>query len=162
MLSIEFVGNVPIDQCICICILLIAGHKLAKPPRNLTIGPLYFDRHTTRLLTTKVSWGQPKTSIPVNKYKIFWSRHLSGTIDSLAMEQATVYEPQRHYEIRHLIPDSSYYIQVMAISIFGRKRLKSKKESRFLNTTLSAVITQPAESPPLNDRPYQHRDNNLR
>lgn len=51
---------------------------------------------------------------------------------------------QRHqYEITNLIPDSSYYVQVQAMSINGRRRLKSEKYSILYNTTI--VPTQSFE-----------------
>lgn len=45
---------------------------------------------------------------------------------------------QRHqFEITNLLSDSSYYIQVQAMSINGRRRLKSEKCSILHNTTIT-------------------------
>ena len=51
------------------------------------------------------------------------------------MQTATVPEPQRYFELRQLLPYTTYYIQVQAISIVSQKRLRSKKISITLNTT---------------------------
>lgn len=84
----------------------------------------------------------------MDKYKIFWSRHLPGVINSVSMQQATVMEPQRHFELRELVPESTYYIQLQSISFFGQKRLRSKKVSVTLNTT--------AEMQPLSHLQVRH------
>lgn len=120
----------------------LVGHKYPKPPRDLTIGPVVTDRHNSSLLSATLSWTllQRTQSIPVDKYKIFWSRHLPGVINSISMQQATVMEPQRHFELRQLVPDSTYYIKVQSISVFGQKRLRSKKTSVTLNTTGIAMV----------------------
>lgn len=60
---------------------------------------------------------------------------MPGVINSVSMQQATVFEPQRHFELRQLAPDSTYYVQVQSISVFGQRRLRSKKTSFTLNTT---------------------------
>lgn len=121
---------------------LCLGHKYPKPPQDLTIGPVHSDRQNASLLSATLKWTQLRTqSIPIDKYKIFWSRHLPGVINSISMQHAAVLEPQRHFELRHLVPDSTYYIQVQSISVFGQKRLRSKKTSVTLNTTaLEAAV----------------------
>lgn len=113
-----------------------AGNKYPKPPRDLEFGPMHHDSHSSgQLLSTIISWTPPARtqSIPVDKYKIFWSRQLPGS--SVAMQHATVAEPHRYFELRHLQPESTYHVQVQAISVFGQKRLRSKKSSITLNTT---------------------------
>lgn len=114
----------------------------------MAIGAVHNDRQNASLLSATLTWTQQKTqSIPIDKYKIFWSRHLPGVINSISMQQATVLEPQRHFELRHLVPDSTYYIQVQSISVFGQKRLRSKKTSVTLNTTAATeAVTLPAMS----------------
>lgn len=94
------------------------------------------DRQNSSLLSAILTWEQQKIHvIPVDKYKIFWSRQLPGAINSISMHQATVLEPHRQFELRHLVPGSTYCVQVQAISVFGQKRLRSKKASIALNTT---------------------------
>ena len=41
----------------------------------------------------------------------------------------------RSYVLKNLSKNSIYYIQVQAISLFGKKRLKSLKESKIFNQT---------------------------
>jgi len=43
------------------------------------------------------------------------------------------------FEIKKLLPNSSYYIQVQAISYIGSRRLKSEKLSMLFNTTLQPL-----------------------
>lgn len=115
---------------------ILSGHKYPKAPRELAYGPVHSDRTNSSLLSATLTWTQPSTQIPVDKYKIFWSRHLPHKlINSLSMQHATVLEPQRHFELRQLVANSTYYIHVQAISVFGQKRLRSKKASITLNTT---------------------------
>lgn len=40
-------------------------------------------------------------------------------------------------EFHDLLPDSIYYVQVNALSSFGRKRIRSDKVQIFINTTHS-------------------------
>lgn len=43
------------------------------------------------------------------------------------------------FEIKKLLPNSSYYIQVQAVSYIGTRRLKSDKRSMLFNTTLHSL-----------------------
>lgn len=46
-----------------------------------------------------------------------------------------LFQTRRYFEFWDLLPNSYYYLQVHAVSIFGRKRLKSGKIWLSLNTT---------------------------
>lgn len=51
-------------------------------------------------------------------------------------------QPARHFEFWNLKPNSMYYLQIQALSSFGKKRsLKSPKESLLLNTSISSNAT---------------------
>jgi hypothetical protein len=106
-----------------------------KPPRNVTLDPFRLGANNT--LTQKIYWQLPKSDIPVQKYRISWSLYINGINESLLKETAVVAEPKRHYEIRDLLPNSMYYLQIQAISLFGYKRLKSEPATQLINTTLS-------------------------
>lgn len=68
------------------------------------------------------------------------------------MEQVFVMEPQRHYEIKNLLPNASYYIQLQSIATFGRRRLVSEKRSKIINTTLDKDVISFDENLSLNNR----------
>lgn len=42
----------------------------------------------------------------------------------------------RHYEIKGLQPNSIYYLQIHAVSVYGKRRLKSAASSELMNTTV--------------------------
>lgn len=109
-----------------------------QPPKNLTLGPLVLNANGT--YNRKVTWQLPRSDLPVEKYKISWSLYLNssktGNASSLFKETATVSAPARHYEIRGLQPNSIYYLQIHAISVYGKWRLKSAAASELMDTTV--------------------------
>uniref|UniRef100_U5EUX2 Putative adhesion-type protein n=1 Tax=Corethrella appendiculata TaxID=1370023 RepID=U5EUX2_9DIPT len=120
-----------------------------KPPRapnDLVLGPLLLNKNST--YDQEISWKLPKSDMPVEKYRIHWSLFLKSnqstenstnnnlSINSLYKETATVSEPKRNYVIHGLLPNSFYYIQIEAISLFGKQRLKSEAKSEIINITM--------------------------
>ncbi|XP_075158435.1 anosmin-1 Kallmann syndrome 1 [Haematobia irritans] len=106
--------------------------KPPKPPADLKVVSSHYDG---KYVTIKIVWCASKSNLPIEKYKIIWSLYVNTHMESLISNEA--YVKDRHqYEITNLIPDSSYYVQVQAMSINGRRRLKSEKYSILYNTTI--------------------------
>ncbi|XP_058981349.1 anosmin-1-like [Musca domestica] len=111
--------------------------KPPKPPADLKVVSSHYDGQR---VTIKIVWCASKSNLPIEKYKIIWSLYVNTFHESFVSNEA--YVKDRHqYEITKLIPDSSYYIQVQALSINGRKRLKSEKHSILYNTTIVPTQT---------------------
>ncbi|XP_055584799.1 anosmin-1 isoform X2 [Uranotaenia lowii] len=113
-----------------------------QPPRNLTLGALMPSLNGTYF--RKIYWMLPRSDLPVEKFKISWSLYLNASSgarmgnSSLFKETATVSAPTRHYEIRGLLPNSIYYLQIHAISVYGKRRLKSMATNELMDTTVNA------------------------
>lgn len=111
-----------------------------QPPKNVTLGPLMLNANGT--YNRKVTWMLPRSDLPVEKYKISWSLYLNASSvsragnSSLFKETATVSAPTRHYEIKGLQPNSIYYLQIHAISVYGKRRLKSAASSELMDTAV--------------------------
>ncbi|XP_058461155.1 anosmin-1 isoform X2 [Malaya genurostris] len=113
-----------------------------QPPKNLTLGPLVLNANGT--YNRKITWSLPRSDLPVEKYKISWSLYLNESSgarmgnSSLFKETATVSAPTRHYEIKGLQPNMYYYLQIHAISVYGKRRLKSLANSEFMYISADA------------------------
>lgn len=140
-------------------LLNIQDPKLINPPRNLTISLVQWDKENSNRIHAQMQWMPPKTNFHVDKYKIFWALHLPGEVDSLTTQHATVHAPKHSYELKNLIPNSVYYIQVQALSVFGRKRMKTKKVSKLLNTTITDGILKLSQ---IDRKDYYHPFNQER
>uniref|UniRef100_A0A182LRG8 Anosmin n=1 Tax=Anopheles culicifacies TaxID=139723 RepID=A0A182LRG8_9DIPT len=115
-----------------------------QPPKSLTVGSL--DLNENRTYTCRVSWSLPRSDLPVEKYKLSWSLYLNFTSNrsktdnsSLFKEMATISAPTRHYDIPGLLPDRYYYLQIQAISVYGKRRLKSAANHLLVNTSSTAI-----------------------
>lgn len=75
------------------------------------------------------------------------------------MEHDYVNEPQKFYEIKNLLPNNSYYIQLQAISMYGKKRLISEKKSKMINTTIDndVILMNDADYDPINFSEHENR-----
>ncbi|XP_030369578.1 anosmin-1 [Scaptodrosophila lebanonensis] len=114
---------------------LASNPKRPKAPNDLKIINKQYDG---RYMSVKLIWCPSKSNLPVEKYKIIWSLYVSAREASLITQEAYVKDAHQ-FEIRKLLPDSSYYIQVQAMSINGSRRLKSDKKSLLFNTTLQSL-----------------------
>ncbi|KAJ6640313.1 Protein cereblon [Pseudolycoriella hygida] len=115
--------------------------KNPLPPRNFSIEvrPKLLRNNT---VYTKAVWKPPRTSYPIEKYRIAWSLYLDSNNGSLWQNEAFVHEPTRQFEFWNLNPNSVYYLQIQALSSFGKKRsLKSPKEWLLLNTSISTNVS---------------------
>ncbi|XP_050084181.1 anosmin-1 isoform X2 [Anopheles aquasalis] len=113
-----------------------------QAPKSLIIESLEQNENGT--YDCRVSWSLSRSDLPVEKYKLSWSLYLNATNNrsrtdnsSLFKEMATISAPTRYYDIRGLQPNRFYYLQIQAISVYGRKRLKSAANHQLVNTTVA-------------------------
>ncbi|XP_053670150.1 anosmin-1 [Anopheles nili] len=114
------------------------------PPRSLTVGSLELNENRT--YNCRVTWSLARSDLPVEKYKLSWSLYLNFTSNrsktdnsSLFKEMATITAPARHYDIQGLLPNRYYYLQIQAISVYGKRRLKSPANQLLVNTSFSST-----------------------
>ncbi|XP_022130196.1 anosmin-1 [Pieris rapae] len=121
------------------------GPRPPPPPKKLKVRPV---RSQNGTVTVKLEWKEPRSDLPVMKYKVFWSRRvrgLGGELDSVLVNHQTVPKEQNYVEINDLQPNSLYFFQVQTISLFGLGKLRSEKAVIFYNTT-SGADERPPES----------------
>ncbi|CAB3235952.1 unnamed protein product [Arctia plantaginis] len=111
------------------------GPRPPPAPKKLRVRPLGVNNGT---VTVKLEWKEPNSDLPIIRYKVFWSRRvkgLGGELDSVLVNHQTVPKEQNNIEIKDLLPNSMYFLQVQTISQFGTGKLRSEKASIFYNTT---------------------------
>ncbi|XP_065371363.1 anosmin-1 isoform X2 [Calliphora vicina] len=108
--------------------------KPPKAPADLKIVSSHFDGKHVNI---KIVWCASKSNLPIEKYKIIWSLYVNNVRDESLISNEAFVKERHQFEIPNLLPDSSYYIQVQAMSINGKRRLKSDKHSILYNTTIS-------------------------
>ncbi|XP_062123159.1 LOW QUALITY PROTEIN: anosmin-1 [Drosophila sulfurigaster albostrigata] len=116
----------------------LASHpKPPKAPNDLKIVGKHYDGRN--YMSVKLIWCPSKSNLPVEKYKITWALYVRTEDGSLVEDEAYVKDTHQ-FEIKKLQANSSYYIQVQAMSISGSRRLKSEKKALLYNTTLQAPV----------------------
>ncbi|KAH8312692.1 hypothetical protein KR044_012224 [Drosophila immigrans] len=111
--------------------------KPPKAPNDLKIVGKHYDGRN--YMSVKLVWCPSKSNLPVEKYKISWALYVRTEDGSLVKDEAYVKDTHQ-FEIKKLLANSSYYIQVQAMSISGSRRLKSEKKALLYNTTLQAPV----------------------
>ncbi|XP_037730178.1 anosmin-1 [Drosophila subpulchrella] len=109
-----------------------------KPPKAPNDSKIIAKQFDGRYMNLKLVWCPSKSNLPVEKYKISWSLYVSSAEASM-ITLDTYVKDTHQIEIMKLLPNSSYYIQVQAISYIGSRRLKSEKLSMLFNTTLQPL-----------------------
>ncbi|EDV53909.1 anosmin-1 [Drosophila erecta] len=109
-----------------------------KPPKKPNDSKIIAKQFDGRYMTLKLVWCPSKSNLPVEKYKITWSLYVNSAKASMITNSSYVKDTHQ-YEIKELLPNSSYYIQVQAISYLGSRRLKSDQLSMLFNTTLQPL-----------------------
>ncbi|XP_059058552.1 anosmin-1 [Achroia grisella] len=123
------------------------GPRPPPPPKKLKVKPLKSENGT---FTIRLEWKEPKSDLPVMRYKVFWSRRargVGGELDSVLVNHQTVPKDQTSIEIKDLQANSMYFLQVQTISQFGLGKLRSDKAAVFYNTTGSNNYNQKQDSP---------------
>lgn len=69
--------------------MYLLGPKPPKAPQEVKVGPLMSYNGS---LSAEITWTPPPSDLPIQKYKIFWSRRLHGAtaLDSVLVHQHTV------------------------------------------------------------------------
>ncbi|XP_013142353.1 PREDICTED: anosmin-1 [Papilio polytes] len=89
-------------------------------------------------VTIKLEWKEPRSDLPIMRYKVFWSRRVRGLgreLDSVLVNHQSVPKEQTYVIIKDLQPNSMYFLQVQSISQYGLGKLRSEKAAIFYNTT---------------------------
>ncbi|XP_063544211.1 anosmin-1 isoform X2 [Cydia strobilella] len=111
------------------------GPRAPPPPKRLRVRPVGTENGT---VTVRLEWKESNSDLPVNRYKVFWSRRVrgvTGDLDSVLVNHQTVPKDKTYAEIKELKPNSMYFFQVQTISQFGTGKLRSDKAAVFYNTT---------------------------
>ncbi|XP_063634448.1 anosmin-1 isoform X2 [Cydia splendana] len=111
------------------------GPRAPSPPKRLSVRPVRTENGT---VTVRLEWKEPNSDLPVNRYKVFWSRRVrgvTGDLDSVLVNHQTVSKDKTYAEIKELTPNAMYFFQVQTISQFGTGKLRSDKAAVFYNTT---------------------------
>ncbi|XP_026471900.1 anosmin-1 [Ctenocephalides felis] len=121
--------------------------RLPRPPRapqDLRTGPLRLQNTAGGMLELTFSWRPPRVAdLPIDKYKVYWSRRLPGVqahLDSVLVSSLIVPQDQTSVQLINLHPDSQYFLQVQAMSQFDKLKIKGEKASKTLNTTFDSTI----------------------
>ncbi|XP_063390382.1 anosmin-1 isoform X1 [Cydia fagiglandana] len=116
------------------------GPRAPPPPKRLRVRPAVRTENGT--VTVRLEWKEPNSDLPINRYKVFWSRRVrgvTGDLDSVLVNHQTVPKDQTYAEIKELTPNAMYFFQVQTISQFGTGKLRSDKAAVFYNTTSTHV-----------------------
>lgn len=112
-----------------------AEPKSPREPRNLSLSGarVHSDDGKLRIL---LKWKQPPSDVPIMFYKLYWSRLIRGpTNDSILVNHRSVPKDKNCYEIKNLEIGCQYFLQVQAVSLYGGRKLASKKASKVFNST---------------------------
>ncbi|KAL4707287.1 hypothetical protein ACJJTC_019825 [Scirpophaga incertulas] len=100
------------------------GPRQPPAPKKLKVRPVKSDNGT---VTVRLEWKEPKSDLPVVRYKVFWSRRvkgLNGPLDSVFVKHQSVPKEQNFIEINDLQPNSMYFLQVQTVSQYGAKQVE--------------------------------------
>ncbi|GFG40022.1 hypothetical protein Cfor_10570 [Coptotermes formosanus] len=114
---------------------LSVAPKAPGPPLKLSVGSMVRQNRTLR---GELTWEAPVSDLPIQRYKVFWSRQLQGAASSLIsvlVNHQTVPGNIMKFALKHLEPESLYFLQVQAFAHFGHERLKGEKAAILLNTS---------------------------
>ncbi|XP_043928395.1 anosmin-1 [Protopterus annectens] len=118
-------------------------------------------------MSVKVTWDLPEEpDIPIHHYKVFWSWTVNGkslVVPLKKKRRKTSSGQQKYVVLEGLQPNSSYMLEIQAVTYWGQVRLKSAKVSLYFHTTWTAdnkeqVLPNPrSKSVDLNSLPSQER-----
>ncbi|XP_044258305.1 anosmin-1 isoform X2 [Tribolium madens] len=118
-----------------------ARPRAPRAPQNMTVSSLWSDSNGT--LIGELCWAPPLSDLPIQKYKVFWSRRLHGdkALNSVLVNQRVVPKEQTRFLLQNLQPNSLYFLQIQALAQYGKSRLKGEKSGLVLNTTNYMNVT---------------------
>ncbi|CAG4969800.1 unnamed protein product [Parnassius apollo] len=124
------------------------GPRPPPAPKKLKVQPVKTENGS---VTIRLEWKEPRSDLPIMRYKVYWSRRVRGLgreLDSVLVNHQAVPKEQTYVEIKDLQPNSMYFLQVQTISQFGLGKLRSEKAAIFYNTT-DTSNEQPKRPEPL-------------
>uniref|UniRef100_A0A671PZG2 Anosmin-1-like n=1 Tax=Sinocyclocheilus anshuiensis TaxID=1608454 RepID=A0A671PZG2_9TELE len=106
------------------------------------------------LLTVRISWTLPaEPDVPVHLYKIYWSWTVPGKSAMLSRRRSrrrkTSDGARSSVDLEGLQANSSYSVEVQAVSYWGQIRLKSARTSVQFNTQLHNQTSAVSKAPDL-------------
>uniref|UniRef100_A0A8L0DPZ5 Anosmin 1 n=1 Tax=Oncorhynchus mykiss TaxID=8022 RepID=A0A8L0DPZ5_ONCMY len=107
----------------------------SPPPAPITIVSVHIAEGT---VTARLNWTLPEEpDIPVHHYKVFWSWTVPGKslVPSKKKRRKTTNGAQSWVDLEGLLTNSSYTVELQAITYWGQVRLKSSKASLHFSTT---------------------------
>ncbi|XP_064800291.1 anosmin-1-like isoform X2 [Oncorhynchus masou masou] len=110
----------------------------AAPPRPASLRVTNMTLSAEGTVTTRLNWTLPEEpDIPVHHYKVFWSWTVPGKslVPSKKKRRKTTNGAQSWVDLEGLLTNSSYTVELQAITYWGQVRLKSSKASLHFSTT---------------------------
>uniref|UniRef100_A0AAY5L8E2 Anosmin 1 n=1 Tax=Esox lucius TaxID=8010 RepID=A0AAY5L8E2_ESOLU len=108
---------------------------------NMTVG-------AEGTMTARLNWTLPEEpDIPVHHYKVFWSWTVPGKslVPSKKKRRMITNGAQSWVDMEGLLANSSYTVELQAVTYWGQVRLKSSKASLQFNTTAQNVSDKKEE-----------------
>ncbi|XP_077584405.1 anosmin-1 [Stigmatopora nigra] len=110
----------------------------SAPPRPASLRVTNVTQGDEGLVTVRLNWSVPEEpDIPIHHYKVFWSWTVptKSTIPSKKRRRKTTNGAQNWVELEALQGNSSYTVEVQAVTYWGQVRLKSSKAMLQFSTT---------------------------
>ncbi|KAL0963619.1 hypothetical protein UPYG_G00308690 [Umbra pygmaea] len=114
-------------------------------PANLRVTNMSLGAEGT--VTAGFNWTLPvEPDIPVHHYKVFWSWTVPGKslVPSKKKRRKTTSGAQTWVDLEGLLPNSSYTVELQAVTYWGQVRLKSTKASLHFVTITQDVSVKTA------------------
>ncbi|EEB19564.1 conserved hypothetical protein [Pediculus humanus corporis] len=118
------------------------GFKLARRPKLQKPTKLRIEqvKEKNGTIWGTVRWSPSESSIPVQRYKIFWSHRLDERdtnfkSEAVLVQKDLVPENQLHYHLKSLKKNTEYFIQLQALAFYGRNAIKSKMAKMIFKTS---------------------------
>ncbi|CAG5075657.1 Similar to ANOS1: Anosmin-1 (Homo sapiens), partial [Cotesia congregata] len=106
-----------------------------REPRNLSLSGARVQPLDGKLRIL-LRWRQPPSDVPIMFYKLFWSQLIVGpTNESVIISHRSISKDKNCFEIKNLEIGWQYFLQVQAVSVYGGRRIMSKKVSQVFNST---------------------------
>ncbi|KAJ8013123.1 hypothetical protein DPEC_G00050020 [Dallia pectoralis] len=109
---------------------------------NMTLGP-------EGTMTARLNWTLPEEpDIPVHHYKVFWSWTVPGKslVPTKKKRRKITNGAQSWVDVDGLLTNSSYSVELQAVTYWGQVRLKSSKASLQFNTSVQNDVSVKAAS----------------
>ncbi|XP_048389440.1 anosmin-1 isoform X3 [Stegostoma tigrinum] len=109
----------------------------SAPPAPSSVRVSNFTANNDGTVTAKIVWDMlEEPDIPVHHYKVFWSWTVSAKSGAPAKKKRrkTINGSQNHVVLEDLQPNSSYLVDLQAVTYWGQVRLKGAKVSLYFGT----------------------------